>query len=282
MHSSENTQNLNLKPDGTVSSGIHNQIPEVVLGCLPGQTQDSAQRKRIEQQLILADRWATLGELVPDIAHEINNPLTSIIGFSQMLMEGDLPADFKENLGIVCSEAQRLALIVKNLRAFTRKSAPLKKLSQINTLIENAMSLRLYEHKITNIEVDQRLAANLPEIMVDPYQMQQVFLDIIVNAEFAMRESHGKGKLVITTEEVNGIIKVTFRDDGPGIAEENLKRIFEPFFTTKEAGKGTGLGLSSCDGIITEHGGQIYARSEIGQGATFTVELPLKSLLVQG
>jgi signal transduction histidine kinase len=111
--------------------------------------------------------------------------------------------------------------------------------------------------------------------MADNFQMQQVFLNIIVNAEFAMLEAHGKGKLVITTERVNSIIKVTFTDDGPGISKENMKRIFQPFFTTKEAGKGTGLGLSICLGIVTGHGGRIYARSEVGRGATFVVELPL-------
>jgi signal transduction histidine kinase len=105
--------------------------------------------------------------------------------------------------------------------------------------------------------------------------MQQVFLNIIVNAESAMLEAHGKGKLVIATEKVNGVIRVTFADDGPGITKENMKRIFAPFFTTKEVGKGTGLGLSICHGIVTGHGGRIYAESEFGQGATFVVELPL-------
>ena len=111
--------------------------------------------------------------------------------------------------------------------------------------------------------------------MVDNFQMQQAFLNIIVNAEFAMLEAHGKGKLTITTERVNGVIKVTFTDDGPGISEENMKRLFAPFFTTKEVGKGTGLGLSICHGIVSGHGGRIYAESELGRGSTFVVELPL-------
>jgi signal transduction histidine kinase len=111
--------------------------------------------------------------------------------------------------------------------------------------------------------------------MMDPFQIQQVFLNIIVNAEFAMLEAHQKGKLVITTARADGVIRITFTDDGPGITEANQKRIFNPFFTTKEVGKGTGLGLSICHGIITEHGGKIYVRSTLGQGTTFTVELPL-------
>jgi signal transduction histidine kinase len=178
-------------------------------------------------------------------------------------------------LGTVYSEAQRAAAIVKNLLTFARKHTPVKQLSQVNAVIEDVLRLRAYEQKVNNIEVDKRLATDLPEIMVDNFQMQQAFLNIIVNAEFAMLEAHGKGKLTITTERVNGVIKVTFTDDGPGISKENMKRLFSPFFTTKEVGKGTGLGLSICHGIVSEHGGRIYAESELGRGATFVVELPL-------
>jgi signal transduction histidine kinase len=128
---------------------------------------------------------------------------------------------------------------------------------------------------VNNIEVEKRLASNLPGIMIDYFQMQQVFLNIIVNAEFAMLEEHHRGRLIITTEAVDGFVRVSFADDGPGISEENLKHIFDPFFTTKEVGKGTGLGLSICHGVVTEHGGKIYARSELGHGATFVVDLPL-------
>jgi signal transduction histidine kinase len=113
-------------------------------------------------------------------------------------------------------------------------------------------------------------------MVMDSFQMQQVFLNIIVNAEFAMLETHHSGKLVISTEKSEDVVKISFTDDGPGISKENMKRIFDPFFTTKEVGKGTGLGLSICHGIVTEHGGQIYAKSEDGHGATFIVELPLK------
>jgi signal transduction histidine kinase len=166
-------------------------------------------------------------------------------------------------------------VIVKNLLTFARKHAPVKQLSQINAVVEDVLHLRSYEQKVNNIEVEKRLAHDLPEIMMDHFQMQQVFLNIIVNAEAAMLEGHHKGKLIITTEKSERVITITFTDDGPGISSENLKRIFDPFFTTKEVGKGTGLGLSICHGIVTEHGGKIYARSENGQGTTFVVELPL-------
>jgi PAS domain S-box-containing protein len=236
---------------------------------------DVTKQKRMEEQLIMTDRLASIGELSSGIAHELNNPLTSVIGFSQLLMEGDVPDNIKEDLGTVYSEAQRAAVIVKNLLTFARKHVPVKSLSQVNAVIEDVLRLRAYEQKVNNIEIENHLDPSLPEIMIDHFQMQQVFLNIMVNAEFAMLEAHHRGKLNITTEKSDVVIKVIFTDDGPGIAKENLKRIFDPFFTTKEVGKGTGLGLSICHGIITEHGGQIYARSENGQGATFTIELPL-------
>jgi PAS domain S-box-containing protein len=236
---------------------------------------DVTQEKRMEEQLVMTDRLASIGELSSGIAHELNNPLTSVIGFSQLLMEGDVPDDIREDLGIVHSEAQRAAAIVKNLLTFARKHAPVKELSNVNAVVEDVLRLRSYEQKVNNIEVENRLSPNLPEIMIDHFQMQQVFLNIMVNAEFAMQEAHHKGKLVVTTEKLDGTIRISFADDGPGISQENLKHIFDPFFTTKEVGKGTGLGLSICHGIVTEHGGQIYATSEKGQGATFVVELPL-------
>ena len=236
---------------------------------------DITKQKRMEEQLILTDRLASIGELSSGIAHELNNPLTSVIGFSQLLMEGDVPANMKEDLGIVNSEAQRAAAIVKNLLTFARKHAPVKQLSQVNTVIEDVLRLRAYEQKVNNIEVENRLSPNLPEIMIDHFQMQQVFLNVMVNAEFAMLEAHHRGKLVITTEKYGDVIRVIFTDDGPGISKENLKHVFDPFFTTKEVGKGTGLGLSICHGIVSEHGGKIYARSEKGHGTTFVVELPL-------
>jgi signal transduction histidine kinase len=142
-------------------------------------------------------------------------------------------------------------------------------------VIEDVLKLRAYEQRVSNIQIERRLAPDLPEIMVDYFQMQQVFLNIIINAEYFMSEAHGKGVLAITSERVNNAIRISFADDGPGIPEEHLLRIFSPFFTTKEVGRGTGLGLSICHGIVAEHGGQIYARSHLGEGATFVLELPI-------
>ena len=238
-------------------------------------TRDITERKRQSEQLMMTDRLVSIGELASGAAHELNNPLTSVIGFSQLLMERDVPDDIREDVSIIYSQAQRAAEVVKNLLTFARKHTPVKQLNQINRIIEDVLSLRAYEHKVNNIEVKRRLAPDLPEIMVDYFQMQQVFVNIIINAEYFMKEEHNGGTLTVTTKRQNDTVVVSIANDGPGISEECLGQIFNPFFTTKEVGKGTGLGLSICHGIVTEHGGKIYAESETGEGATFVVELPI-------
>jgi PAS domain S-box-containing protein len=238
---------------------------------------DITERKQMEQQLIIADRLASVGELASGIAHELNNPLTSVIGFSQLLLDKELTDDIKKDVGVICSEAQRAAEVVKNLLAFARKHAPIKQLVSINSIIKKVLELRAYEQKVSNIQVNTQFAPDLPEILVDHFQLQQVFLNIIINAEHFMIEAHGRGILDIITGRVDDTIRVIFSDDGPGIDKENLGHVFDPFFTTKEVGKGTGLGLSICHGIITEHGGRIYAESELGKGVTFVVELPVSN-----
>ena len=238
---------------------------------------DITKRKEADEKLIVTDRLASVGELAAGIAHELNNPLTSVIGFSQLLLEKDIPDDTKSDLKIIYSEAQRAAQVVKGLLTFARRHPPLKELVNINTIIEKVLEIRAYEQKVSNIQVNTQLAPDLPEIMADHFQLQQVFLNIIINAEHFMIAAHNKGTLTITTEKVGDIIKASFADDGPGIRKENLEHLFDPFFTTKEVGSGTGLGLSICHGIITEHGGRIQVESKLGKGATFVVELPISS-----
>jgi two-component system NtrC family sensor kinase len=236
---------------------------------------DITDQKQQNERLMMTDRLASLGELASGTAHELNNPLTSIIGFSQLLLERQVPDDIREDLKLINNEAQRAASVTKNLLTFARKHAPTKQRNQINNIIEDVLKLRAYERKANSIEVETQIDRDLPEIMVDYFQMQQVFMNIIINAEYFMIKAHNKGTLTITTERQNDTVLISIADDGPGIPPENLKRIFDPFFTTKEAGKGTGLGLSICHGIVTEHGGQIYAKSQLGKGATFFVELPI-------
>ena len=236
---------------------------------------DITERKKMEEQLVVTDRLASIGELASGVAHELNNPLTGIIGFSELLLDEDIPDNVRKDLRVIQREAQRSAGIVRNLLTFARKHAPAKEPVDINSIIQKALELRAYEQKVNNIQVNTYLTSDLPEIMADGFQLEQVFINIIINAEHFMIEAHGRGTLTITTEQVGDIIRASFADDGPGIAKENLGHLFDPFFTTKEVGKGTGLGLSISYGIITEHNGRIYAESELGKGATFVVELPI-------
>jgi len=236
---------------------------------------DITERKKMEEQLIVADRLASIGELSSGLAHELNNPLTGIILLSELLLAKDLPDDVREDLKVIDRELQRTAGIVRNLLTFARKHETEKQAANINSIIEKVLELRAYEQKVSNIEVNTQFAPALPEIMADGFLLQQVFINIIINAEHFMIEAHNKGTLTITTERVGNIVRASFVDDGLGIAQENLGHLFDPFFTTKEVGKGTGLGLSICHGIVTEHGGRIYAESELGKGATFIVELPI-------
>ena len=238
-------------------------------------TRDITGQKRQSERLMMTERLASVGELAAGTAHELNNPLTSIIGFSQLLMEKEVPDDIREDLKLINNEAQRAANVTRNLLTFARKQAPVKQRSQINNIIEDVLKLRAYEHKANSIEVERQLGPDLPEIMADYFQMQQVFLNIIINAEYFMVKAHSKGVLTITTKKQNDAVVISFADDGLGIPPENLRRIFDPFFTTKEAGKGTGLGLSICHGIVTEHGGQIYAMNQPDKGAIIVVELPI-------
>jgi PAS domain S-box-containing protein len=239
---------------------------------------DIAERKRMQEQLMLSDRLASVGELAAGIAHELNNPLTGVIGFSQLVLDSDIPDNIRKDLSLVNREARRTADIVKNLLTFARKHAAIKRLGQLNDVIEDVLNLRAYEQKANNIKVESKLDPTLPEIMIDYFQLQQGFLNIVVNAEHALLEVPGKRKLVITTEKVDHLIRVSLADNGPGITKENLKHIFDPFFTTKELGKGTGLGLSICYGIIATHNGKMYAESKVGKGTTFVVELPVDNL----
>jgi two-component system NtrC family sensor kinase len=237
---------------------------------------DITEQKLQRERLVMTDRLASLGELAAGTAHELNNPLTSIIGFSQLLMEKEVPDDIREDLKLINSEAQRATNVTRNLLTFARKHAPVKQPNQINSIIEDVLGLRAHMQKMNGIEVDRQLASDLPEVMVDYFQMQQVFLNIVINAEYFMIDAHGRGTLTVTTKQTGDTVVISVADDGPGIPEENLGRIFDPFFTTKEIGKGTGLGLSICHGLVTEQGGRLHVRSQLGKGATIFVELPIR------
>jgi len=239
---------------------------------------DITERKRIEEELKLASRLAAVGELAAGVAHELNNPLAIIQMYSEFYKErGDLDDTAKKDLQIIYEQTIRASKITHNLLSFARKHEPGKNMVSVNEIIKKTLEMHSHQMSINNIELSEELQPDLPMIMADDNQMQQVFMNIIINAEQAMLEAHGRGKLNIKTETTEGMIKISFTDDGPGIAEGNLKSIFDPFFTTKVVGKGTGLGLSICYGIVQAHGGHIYAISTMGEGATFVIEIPITS-----
>lgn len=274
-----NIQATFVAKDGRLIQVEGSVIPRIINGkvmATQGFFRDITERKKMEEQLMVTDRLASVGELAAGIAHELNNPLTGVIGFSELLLEKNIPDEIKEDIAIIHHEAMRAAEVVKKLLTFARKHTPSKQPVNINSIIASVLGLRAYEHKVSNIKVINRFATDLPDIVADSFQLQQVFLNIIINAEYAMEEAHKRGIMTIITEKEGNIVRVIFADDGPGISKDNMGRVFDPFFTTKEVGKGTGLGLSICHGIITEHSGRIYAQSESGKGATFMVELPVK------
>ncbi|MBI4334262.1 MAG: response regulator [Chloroflexi bacterium] len=257
-----------VNPDGTTS------VIEV-LRDITEREQAAQERRELERKAQVASRLATVGEMASGIAHEINNPLTGVIGFSDLLLKEDLPGDIKKNVKIINDGAERVAAIVKRLLAFARQQKPERKLVDINEVLDTTLQLRSYELKTSNIVVTTALDPDLPKTMADGGQLQQVFLNLIINAEKEMKLYRGNGSLHIATEKSGDNINVSFKDDGPGIARENLEKIFTPFFTTRKVGEGTGLGLSVCWGIVAEHKGRIYVQSEQGQGATFFVEIPI-------
>jgi len=248
---------------------------EIIVRDITERKQAEERERQLQQELNIARRMASIGEMAAGVAHEINNPLTGIIGFSQLLISRDIPADAKQELIVINNEARRLAKIVLNLLAFANHGKPGREYVDINHIISRVLELHAYEMTVHNIEVAAWFAHDLPRTMADAGQLQQVFLNIITNAEKEMIKAHNRGKLSVKTERIGDSIRCSFTDDGPGISKENLDRIFEPFFTTRGKGNGTGLGLSICHGIVAQHKGRIYAESEPGEGATFVVELPI-------
>jgi PAS domain S-box-containing protein len=255
---------------------VHSGRLFVAIRDITGRKRAEEERKQLEQKAHLASRLASVGELASGVAHEINNPLTGVIGYAHLLLaRKDISRDVRRDLEIINEGAQRVAGIVKKLLAFARQTKPEQRYVNINELIRNTLDLRAYELAASNIKVALQLTRDMPMTIADPGQLQQVFLNLIINAETEMKITHDKGRLSIKTEKINNILRISFKDTGPGIAKENLETIFDPFFTTREVGQGTGLGLSVCHGIVTEHNGKIWAESELGKGATFIIELPL-------
>lgn len=233
---------------------------------------------RAQDQLINAEKLASLGRMSAGVAHELNSPLTGIVTFAHLMLKRMPPENTQEieDLKVIIDQAERCTKIIRGLLGFSRKTASEKATVNMNTLIEGALSMVKNQAKFYNITFDEWLSDNLPDIVVDPNQIQQVFLNLLINAADAMEE---KGTITIKSrlvEDGGRFIELEFTDSGPGIPAEHLGRVFEPFFTTKPAGKGTGLGLSVSYGIIKKHEGQILVKSDKGKGASFLIRLPVK------
>jgi len=244
---------------------------------LYASARDSLVRLRDTQmQLVQAAKMSALGQLVSGVAHELNNPLSVIVGYGQLMLTRELPAAVKRPIELIVAQADRMAKIVRNLLFFSRQHPPGRSAVSLNDVIEQTLSLRLNQLTLAGIAVERDLTPRLPPIVGDPNQLEQVFLALLLNAEQAILDGRRGSRILLRTSVAAGGrgVKAQVIDDGPGIREDALPHVFEPFFTTKEVGSGTGLGLSVSYGIVQEHGGQLGVESRPGE-TIFTLEFPV-------
>jgi PAS domain S-box-containing protein len=236
---------------------------------------DITDAANLQAKLMQTEKMAALGQLVSGVAHEVNNPLAAIVGFTDLLLENPgVPETAKEELRVILQEAQRTRAIVQNLLSFARKMPAQREPVQVNSILRQTLKLRAYDFSNHGVELHENYAEDLPLALGDSHQLQQAFLNILNNAYDAVQETRRPGRIEVTTSHEKGQLEIKFRDNGPGISHPD--RIFDPFFTTKEVGKGTGLGLSICYGIVRAHRGEIIARNNPdGAGCTFTVRFPV-------
>src|SRR5215472_153754 len=231
--------------------------------------------RKLEQQIVESERLAAMGAMIGGVAHELNNPLTSILGVSELLQDTETNETARRHLGMMQQQARRAAEIVQNLTYFARPPAPGKSRINLGEVVERTLNLHAYSLRKNNITVDFLKESGIPYALGDPHQLMQVFLNLIVNAEQAIREARDRGTLRIRLGKGDKTVWVSFHDDGPGIPKENLPSIFDPFYTTKRPGRGTGLGLSICKSVMKEHNGTVEAANSSEGGALFTVTLPV-------
>jgi C4-dicarboxylate-specific signal transduction histidine kinase len=240
---------------------------------------DVSERKKLEDQtrdlygqLLQAEKLAALGQTISGVAHELNNPLATILTWAERLSQGPVDDKTRRGLGTILSESERAAKIVRNLLTFARKRQSTRSMVDLNHVVRETLALRSYEQRVTNINVVDGLSVGLPHVFADAHQIQQVLLNLMINAEQAMLGANGRGTLTVRSwyDRDRESIVIEINDDGPGVAEELQPKIFDPFFTTKEVGKGTGLGLTVAYAIVQEHGGRIRLASQRGEGASFS------------
>jgi signal transduction histidine kinase len=239
-----------------------------------GVKQQMAELKQTQAQLVQSTKLAAIGELAANIAHEINNPLTTVLGFASFIAER-LPAEdpMREELGLIQEEASRARDIVRDLLQFSRQRDFMPEPADLNAVLEQVVAMVRRQGALSTLTVNEAYGSDLPMVEMDVPRIKQVFLNIINNAVYAMKDG---GALAIRTTVAGDKVHVAFQDNGPGIPADILGRIFDPFFTTKPEVSGTGLGLSVSLGIVQSHGGAVDVQSTPGQGSTFTIILPIK------
>jgi PAS domain S-box-containing protein len=236
---------------------------------------DITEQQRLQQQLIQSERLAAMGQMIAGVAHELNNPLTAILGVTELMRDQTTDENAHRQLDLAHRQARRAAHIVESLLVFSRPATPRNALLHLSDLLQRTLQLHEHSLRSNNIQVDLMARPDLPTVLGDSNQLTQVFLNLIVNAEQAIREVRDQGMLRIRVGVVGDRVLITFQDDGVGIHRETLPRIFDPFFTTKRPGRGTGLGLSICMAIVREHNGDISAQPLPDGGSVFTVSLPV-------
>ena len=238
---------------------------------------DITKEAQLRDQVVHLEKMAAIGRLVSGVAHELNNPLAGVVGYAQLLSRCELEPSAARMVDVVLTQAERAGRIVQNFLSLAAKTEPKRIAFDVNETVRNVIQLREYQVKVDSITVSADLAETLPSAWGDPHQMEQVFLNLIVNAEDAIADvQRSPGAIHIKTSAEGERIQVAVTDNGSGIHARDMARIFDAFFTTKDKHRGTGLGLSICAEIVKDHGGELYAWSTYGSGSTFTVELPIR------
>jgi two-component system NtrC family sensor kinase len=278
---SDEVQRAELTVDGNAGSDeafnvtvvpLQNDVGKAKLLVLFDDVSELTERRN---RMVANSRLVSVGEMAAGVAHELNNPLTAVLGFSQLALRQVQDPELRKDLESIASEAERAGIIVDNLLGFARAKGASGNYFDPAASIKKILDLREYECRVNNIEVVTYFDPDTPHTLADAHRMEQVFLNLLGNSIQAIADGSGRGTITVGLVAIDERIRVSFTDDGPGIPADVLPRIFEPFYTTKPVGKGTGLGLSICQEIVRDHGGEIRVESHPRRGTTFVVEIPV-------